>query len=141
MRIIQIILLICCINCAVFSQQVVYTRSSINLRVSPTKQSLSLYVIPVGTNLIKYDCNNNWCLVLYDGNYGFVYKKYLKSSFVNQPNTRNSYINTRGNRVQSPSYYDSPPYNASAECNDGTYSFSESRRGTCSGHGGVKRWL
>lgn len=28
----------------------------------------------------------------------------------------------------------------SAECNDGTYSQSEGR-GTCSGHGGVKRWM
>jgi hypothetical protein len=34
-----------------------------------------------------------------------------------------------------------PPAGATAECNDGTYSFSSSRRGTCSHHGGVKRWL
>lgn len=30
---------------------------------------------------------------------------------------------------------------ASAECKDGTYSASKTRRGTCSGHGGVKRWI
>ncbi|MEN9557829.1 MAG: hypothetical protein RL141_198 [Candidatus Parcubacteria bacterium] len=29
---------------------------------------------------------------------------------------------------------------ASARCEDGTYSFSESRRGTCSHHGGVAEW-
>lgn len=119
----------------------VYTNSSINLRVAPTKQSLSISIVPIGTNLIKYDCNNNWCLVLFEGNYGFVHRKYLKSSFENRRNTRDSYINTRGHRVQSPTYYDIPPKTASAECNDGTYSFSESRRGTCSGHGGVKKWL
>lgn len=34
-----------------------------------------------------------------------------------------------------------PPAGATAECWDGTYSFSQSRRGTCSHHGGVKRWL
>ncbi|WP_289144502.1 DUF3761 domain-containing protein, partial [uncultured Bacteroides sp.] len=28
-----------------------------------------------------------------------------------------------------------------ALCRDGTYSFSKSRRGTCSHHGGVAKWL
>ena len=51
------------------------------------------------------------------------------------------YKNSKGEKVQSPTYYDSAPSGASAECNDGTYSFSRSRRGTCSRHGGVKRWL
>lgn len=51
------------------------------------------------------------------------------------------YTNTDGNRIQSPTYYDSAPAGASAECNDGTYSFSQNRRGTCSGHGGVAQWL
>lgn len=30
---------------------------------------------------------------------------------------------------------------ATARCRDGTYSFSQNRRGTCSGHGGVSGWL
>jgi hypothetical protein len=30
---------------------------------------------------------------------------------------------------------------ATALCRDGTYSYSASRRGTCSRHGGVKEWL
>jgi hypothetical protein len=30
---------------------------------------------------------------------------------------------------------------ASAICNDGTYSYSRHRRGTCSWHGGVRQWL
>lgn len=33
------------------------------------------------------------------------------------------------------------PPGASALCRDGTYSFSHHRRGTCSWHGGVKKWL
>jgi Protein of unknown function (DUF4236)/Protein of unknown function (DUF3761) len=33
------------------------------------------------------------------------------------------------------------PAGASAVCRDGTYSYSRSRRGTCSHHGGVSRWL
>jgi hypothetical protein len=34
-----------------------------------------------------------------------------------------------------------PPAGATAKCNDGTYSFSQHRSGTCSGHGGVAEWL
>jgi Protein of unknown function (DUF3761) len=33
------------------------------------------------------------------------------------------------------------PAGATAKCNDGTYSFSQHRRGTCSHHGGVAVWL
>jgi endonuclease YncB( thermonuclease family) len=33
------------------------------------------------------------------------------------------------------------PAGATAICNDGTYSYSQNRRGTCSHHGGVKTWL
>jgi hypothetical protein len=33
------------------------------------------------------------------------------------------------------------PAGASAKCRDGTYSFSQHRRGTCSHHGGVGSWL
>ncbi|WP_395643046.1 DUF3761 domain-containing protein [Rudaea sp.] len=34
-----------------------------------------------------------------------------------------------------------PPANASAQCRDGSYSFSEHTRGTCSHYGGVAQWL
>jgi serine/threonine-protein kinase len=34
-----------------------------------------------------------------------------------------------------------PPAGATAICNDGTYSYSQHRRGTCSHHGGVRVWL
>jgi hypothetical protein len=55
----------------------------------------------------------------------------------------NSYTNTAGNEVHSPAYTEdnSIPAGASARCRDGTYSFSQSRRGTCSHHGGVGEWL
>lgn len=54
--------------------------------------------------------------------------------------TPSYYTNTQGNEVQSPTYYDSQPSGATARCGDGTYSFSQSRRGTCSHHGGVAEW-
>ncbi|MGV9736814.1 DUF3761 domain-containing protein [Rhodococcus aetherivorans] len=33
------------------------------------------------------------------------------------------------------------PTRASARCDDGTYSFSQNRSGTCSGNSGVDEWL
>jgi hypothetical protein len=33
------------------------------------------------------------------------------------------------------------PAGATAQCRDGSYSFSQHARGTCSHHGGVARWL
>ncbi|AUD02434.1 DUF3761 domain-containing protein [Spirosoma pollinicola] len=51
------------------------------------------------------------------------------------------YTNSEGNRVQSPTFYTAPRAGATAQCRDNSYSFSQSRRGTCSHHGGVKRWL
>jgi hypothetical protein len=34
-----------------------------------------------------------------------------------------------------------PPLGATAQCRDGSYSFSKNRSGTCSHHGGVTQWL
>lgn len=59
----------------------------------------------------------------------------------NTLSNNNFYTNTAGNEVHSPAYSNSVPVGASAMCGDGTYSFSQNRRGTCSHHGGVSRWL
>ena len=48
------------------------------------------------------------------------------------------YENVDGNCVHRPS---SETAGASAKCKDGTYSYSQHRSGTCSGHGGVAEWL
>jgi hypothetical protein len=53
--------------------------------------------------------------------------------------TNGSYKNSSGNIVCRPS--NSNTGGATAVCRDGTYSYSQNRRGTCSGHGGVARWL
>lgn len=47
-----------------------------------------------------------------------------------------------GHEVHSPakSIQGQVPSGASAKCRDGTYSFSQHRRGTCSHHGGVDSW-
>lgn len=52
-----------------------------------------------------------------------------------------SYLSSDGDCVHRPVAATTAPVGASAQCNDGTYSFSEHRRGTCSHHGGVVEWL
>lgn len=54
-----------------------------------------------------------------------------------------SYRNTAGAIIHSPTHTKSgkAPAGASAQCRDSTFSFSQSRRGTCSHHGGVAAWL
>lgn len=54
-----------------------------------------------------------------------------------------TYTNKDGKTVHSPAHTKdgSVPPGASAKCRDGSYSFSQHRSGTCSGHGGVADWL
>ena len=55
--------------------------------------------------------------------------------------TANQYRNVSGQCVSSPVRAPKPPTGATAQCRDATWSFSKHRSGTCSGHGGVARWL
>jgi len=57
------------------------------------------------------------------------------------PAPEGTYENVDGNIIPSPYYAPSAPAGATAQCRDGTYSFSQNRRGTCSHHGGVAEWL
>jgi|SRR5277367_1021932 len=52
-----------------------------------------------------------------------------------------TYTNSKGETVKRPENCSAAPQGATAQCADGTYSFSQSRRGTCSHHGGVAKWL
>ena len=60
-----------------------------------------------------------------------------------QPNCSNNgtYTNRRGQTVLRPENCSVQPNGATARCRDGSYSFSQSRSGTCSHHGGVAKWL
>ncbi len=61
----------------------------------------------------------------------------------NFPELQNSnyYDSSEGAIVERPEYANGFPANAIAQCNDGTYSFSENSSGTCSSHGGVNSLL
>jgi hypothetical protein len=56
--------------------------------------------------------------------------------------THKHYKNKDGKEVHSPSKSKSSkvPAGASAQCRDGSYSFSTHHRGACSHHGGVAKW-
>ena len=51
------------------------------------------------------------------------------------------YTNVDGNRVHRPVHTKHQPARATAQCGDGSYSFSQHHQGTCSHHGGVGSWL
>jgi hypothetical protein len=52
-----------------------------------------------------------------------------------------TYVNSQGQTVKRPETCSSVPDGATAQCRDRSYSFSKSRRGTCSHHGGVSKWF
>lgn len=133
--------------------QEVVTTSNVNLRSGPSTTSQILTQIPQGTTIDLDNCQSDWCSVRISGHDGYIAKRYTMpaSKYKSyRENTREQahptgqvkyYKNSKGNTVQSPTRYNSVPEGATAECRDGTYSFSQSRRGTCSHHGGVRRWL
>ena len=100
-------------------------------------------VIPMGTEVTVLGVSEKlWSLVIYKGQLGWARSTYLRTKYVpTKSGVVTYYTNSRGERVQSPTYYSSVPKGATARCKDGTYSFSRSRRGTCSHHGGVAYWL
>jgi hypothetical protein len=69
----------------------------------------------------------------------------VSTTTTTQPSLSNDdyYTNVDGNSVHSPAQTSNgqAPAGATAQCRDGSYSFSQHRSGTCSGHGGVDRWL
>ncbi|MEV1294590.1 DUF3761 domain-containing protein [Pseudonocardia sp. NPDC049635] len=56
-------------------------------------------------------------------------------------NSSTHYVNADGNCIPRPTEAASPPAGATAQCKNGSYSFSQNRSGTCSRNGGVARWL
>lgn len=154
-KIISIITLLFClstIECGAFQK---YLTANLNLRTGPGTKYAVMMVIPRGTVVtIDEDCDCKWVPVEYNGKIGYISTKYLSNNpirkhkyfstkrYINSTNSsQRYYTNSYGERVQSPTYYSSAPPGATALCRDGSYSFSRSRRGTCSHHGGVARWL
>jgi uncharacterized protein YraI len=122
--------------------------ADLNLRTAPSVSGAVIMVIPKGTRVaVDNGYNYQWVRVQYNSYIGYVHSKYLKTPRNNNVSYNKwnyavkYYTNSFGERVQSPTYYNAAPAGATARCRDGTYSFSRNRRGTCSHHGGVAKWL
>lgn len=116
-----------------------YTSTTLNLRSGPGTIYRALKSIPAGTSVqMAENCDCDWIKIYYKGETGYVSSRYLTTR-IRQPT--HYYTNKTGHRVQSPTHYNVAPSGATALCRDGSYSFSMNKRGTCSHHGGVARWL
>ena len=125
-----------------------YTTTAVRLRAQPSTEAARLVTMPRGAAVTVASCADRWCRVEYRGRSGYAARRYLTQTRPASTVRRSSdcgsggYVNSRGRWVPSPCRSPSgPPAGASARCRDGTYSFSQSRRGPCSRHGGVSRWL
>jgi uncharacterized protein YgiM (DUF1202 family) len=122
--------------------QLVVTTAKVNLRTAPDDSSIC--VIPKGTTLNVIEASEGWSKVTYGKKEGYVSNTFIQpynNKTLSDSTNIHYYKNSKGVKVQSPTHYNKAPEGATAQCNDGTYSFSQSRRGTCSHHGGVKKWL
>ncbi|WP_051671132.1 DUF3761 domain-containing protein [Acinetobacter sp. ETR1] len=65
----------------------------------------------------------------------------ISKTYNSKTTSGKGYVNSNGNYISSPRKSNTKPNGATAKCRDGTWSFSQSTRGTCSRHGGVSSWL
>jgi uncharacterized protein YraI len=148
--------------CIKGSAYVRYVTVDINLRYGPGVEYGVITSLPKGTAVtIDEDCDCKWVPVEYCGYIGYISTKFLSKDVPNgkvkskkrvQPTyhsvtysshrrSARYYTNVDGYMVQPPTRYNTAPADATALCRDSSYSFSINRRGTCSHHGGVSRWL
>jgi len=126
--------------------------AAVDLDIHETPQPTATVVTRLarGTALHVGGCADSWCGVAVAEVTGYAVEAYLSDSLppdlaagsqvVKQGR---GYVNAYGEWVQSPAWTadNQPPSGATAKCRDGSYSFSNTRRGTCSWHGGVASWL
>ena len=119
-----------------------HTTTRLRMREAPSLSAEVLRVIPKSAQVTVGVCEAGWCEVDYRGETGYLAERFLTND---APAVRSGrgYRNSAGEWVPSPTRTldGRPPAGATARCRDGTYSFSRSRRGTCSHHGGVADWL
>jgi len=121
-----------------------YATAPLTIREKPFANARALGRIAAGSAVRLYSCSAGWCRVAAPRLTGYALEEYFSRAPAPSDSAQGKgYINSQGERVPSPmrTPNDSPPPGASAHCRDGTYSFSRTRRGTCSHHGGVARWL
>ena len=126
-----------------------YTTHNLNLRTGPSTKYSAITIAPRDSVTIDEDCDCKWIASVLQWSYRlYMSSKFLSKTFSKHSNYRNQYsrrqsqnryyTNVDGYRVQSPTYSNSSN-GATAICRDGTYSYSQNRRGTYSHHGGVTK--
>lgn len=96
-----------------------------------------VYRCEIGGRITYTNVPHPGCVVI------FTYTKAAPSSIGRNTTTtgRGFYTNSQSEAVHRPMRVNQAPPGASAQCGDGSYSFSAHHRGTCSHHGGVAQWL
>ncbi len=121
-----------------------YTTTSVRLREKPFPTARAVAVLPHGTAVRLHTCSQGWCSVAASKLAGYTLEEFLTARAPERATSEGrGYINSQGEWVPSPTRTadSQPPAGATAHCRDGTFSFSRTRRGTCSHHGGVAEWL
>jgi uncharacterized protein YgiM (DUF1202 family) len=119
-----------------------YATSAVRMRADASGESAVLTTIARGSRVEVRACAVEWCWIEYRHKTGYVSERFLTAARQIYGTNGSVFRNANGNLVPSPMRSATgPPAGATAKCRDGSYSFSASRVGTCSHHGGVMRWL
>jgi uncharacterized protein YraI len=120
------------------------TNNQAILHASANVRSATIATLANGETVEASACSATWCSAKWHGRNGWIARRNLTlvKKAQGQGKSGRGYRNSDGQWVPSPQQSTTgPPAGASAQCNDGTYSFSRHHSGTCSHHGGVRRWL
>lgn len=125
------------------ASRTLFSTGSVALVGSPSATAPALATASSGAKLNIGTCANGWCEVtgLFVAERSLSATQPVAAAGLVAPPVGSTYENSAGARVPSPVRTDAPPVGATAQCRDGSYSFSRTRSGTCSGHGGVARWF
>ena len=120
-----------------------YTTTAISLRAAPRPTAPVYARLAAGTQVHVERCAAGWCNITTQRLAGYLLEEFLTLDQPQATAPGRGYINSDGEWVPSPAWTadGQPPPGASAQCRDGSYSFSRHRQGTCSHHGGVATWL
>lgn len=117
-----------------------------NLRTSPDTDGEVVSTVPKGDRIEVVKQSGAWFLVSYNGQTGWMHGNTIE--YINSPSTT-AESSTDGDdsptiyqpvKTKKPEVKQVNPSGATAKCRDGSLSYSGSRRGTCSHHGGVAVW-
>ena len=113
-----------------------------NLRKTSDQNAEVVLELPQGTSVTVLKQRGAWFLVQAASQQGWLHGNTIKLLDKNQSEKSTpNYSYSEPKPSYSPPARSVNPSGATARCRDGTLSYSASRRGTCSHHGGVAEWF